>query len=128
MLQICLVKIIPVNDEVCPGIDLYEVLFFDPLCFSLLFICDLRVGVFMLLVTQAFGNMVLSGLWMTQDTLAGVMLLLLAIFIIVFFYCLLVYIADLHTVSEEKSNLLSKMQEGVLILDKPSADELKHTK
>ena len=51
------------------------------------------------------------------------MLLLLAILILVFFHGLLVYIADLHTQSEVKSNLLGKMQEGVLILDNPPADQ-----
>ena len=128
MLQVCLVKMIPVND-VCPGSSsyLYSVLFFDPLCYALLFICDLRVGLVTLVATMAFGNIFLSDLWMTEDAqttllLPGVMLLLLAILVIVLFSCLLSYIADLHTAlfckSEEQSNLLSKMHEGVLILKK----------
>ena len=118
MLQVCLLKMIPNNDD-----DIYRGLFFDPLCSGLLLICDLRASLCTLLATQAFGNMVLSGVWMGQDALEGVMLLLLAILILVFFHGLLVYIANLHTQSEVKSNLLGKMQEGVLILDNPPADQ-----
>ena len=101
MLQICLVKMIPSNDA-CSASYLYSELFFEPLCFALLLICDLKVGLFTLVMTQAFGNTVLSGLWMTQETqssffVPGVTLLLLAIIVIIIFSCLLVYIADLHT-------------------------------
>ena len=127
MLQVCLVKMIPVND-VCSMSYLHRVVFFDPFCYALLFMCDLRVCLFTIVATQAFGNLVLSNQWMTQETqstfaVPGVMLLLLAVLVIILFSCLLVYIADLHTAfrckTEGHSNIFSKMQEGVLILDLP---------
>ena len=101
MLQICLVKMVPDND-VCSVSYLHRVLFFDPLCYALLFLCDLRACLFTLVATQVFGNIVLSNQWMTQETQSTfaapeVMLLLLAVLVIVLIYCLLVYIADLHT-------------------------------
>ena len=136
MLQVCLVKMIPVNDVgLRSNSYLYSVLFFDPLCYALLFICDLRVGLVTLVATQAFGNIFLSDLWMTEDAqttflLPGVMLLLLALLFIVLFSCLLAYIADLHTAlhckTEEQSSLLGKMQEGVIILEKSPCASNEH--
>ena len=127
MLQVCLVKMIPVND-VCSMSYLHRVVFFDPFCYALLLMCDLRVCLFTIVATQAFGCLVLSNQWMTQETqstfaVPGVMLLLLAVLVIILFSCLLVYIAELHTANrcktEGHSNIFSKMQEGVLILDLP---------
>ena len=62
MLQIGLYRMIPV--DVCSS-HLY-VVFLQPLASALFFACDVKMSLVTLLVTQLFGNLFLSNLWMEQ--------------------------------------------------------------
>ena len=62
MMQICLFRLIPVN--ICSSY-LY-VIFFHPFSYAIMFACDLKLNLASLLLTQSFGNLFLSSLWLDQ--------------------------------------------------------------
>ena len=120
MLHCCLYYVIP--NEACQDSD--NVFLFLPFFYSICFFCDVKSGLFTLIVTMFAGNIFLRNILLEEELsqrvnrfFANTLFIVLLLLIMA---CAVTYVTNLHKKFRQQVseyfNLINRMREGVLLL------------